>query len=442
MSDKGHLLRVLGIVFGLAAVVGSVVGQGILRAPGVVAQASESPWILIALWVLGGILAAFAALPFAELGAALPSAGGVVAFAGRAFGPKARLATAFTMLLMLISALAGVAIVAGEFLVRLGVGGGRFGPGALATFMLVLFFVVNAPGTRMSGTVQILFSATKGVVLMALAVVLFSQPGVAQAATPIELAPQGWLGFATAMLVIVGAYNGWGDVVVYGEEIEDPGKQIPRAIFGGILGITLLYVAVNLALLHRLTPAEMASSEFAAADAAGTVFGGTGDLVFTLFGLLSISAICSLMMMTISRITYDSAREGILPSYFATVTPRGTPLRAMTLVVLGSAAFLWSGTYLALSSTSTSLSQAIFVLVALCSMRLHITEPGLVRPLKVPFFWPLMCLLLLLDAVTLAVFIAQDPYYALLGFGLVAALSGGYWLLARIGRGRYTKDLT
>lgn len=432
MSDKGHLLRVLGIVFGLAAVVGSVVGQGILRAPGVVAQSSESAWVLIVLWVLGGVLAAFAALPFAELGAALPSAGGMVAFAGRAFGPGVRVATAFALLLMMISSLAGVAIVGGEFLVRLGVGGGRFGPGALATAMLALFFAVNALGTRMSGAVQIMFSATKGMVLVALVVVLFAQPGVAPAPEPVDAAPLGWLGFATAMLVIVGAYNGWGDVVVYGEEIENPGRSIPRALFGGILGVTLLYVAVNVALLHELTPVEMAGSDFPAVDAAGGVFGQTGDLAFTLFGLLSISAICSLIMMTISRITYDSARAGILPAYFANVTPRGTPFRAMVLVTLGSAAFLWSGTYLALSSTSTSLSQALFVLVALCAMRLRMTEPELDRPFRVPFFWPLMSLLLLLDVVTLAVFVAQDTYYSLLGFGLVAVLSGGYWLLARV----------
>lgn len=423
LSEKRDLLRVLGLVFGLAAVVGSVVGQGILRAPGVVAQASESAWILIGLWALGGLLAAFAALPFAELGAALPSAGGVVAFSGRAFGPRARVATGFAMLMMLVSSLAGVSFVVGEYLVRLGVGEGRLGAGALATAMLTLFFAVNALGTRVSGAVQIGFSAIKGAVLMGLVVLLFAQPGAAPAAAPAALAPAGWLGFATAMLVIVGSYNGWGDVVVYGEEIDNPGRAVPRAIFGGILGVTALYIAVNLALLHRLGPVGMAHSEFAAADAAAGIFGAGGDLVFTLFGILSISAICSLMMMTASRIAFDMARAGTLPRVLATVTERGTPLRAMALVCFGAAAFLWSGSYLALSSTSISLSQAIFVVAALSAMRLRITEPALERPFKVPLFWPVMALLLVLNLVTLTVFVVQDPFYALLGYGLVAGLT-------------------
>ena len=82
-TQHNHLLRVLGLVFGLAAVVGSVVGQGILRSPGIVAQASGSPAVLIGLWALGPALSLLAALPFAELGAAIPRAGGAIAYAER-----------------------------------------------------------------------------------------------------------------------------------------------------------------------------------------------------------------------------------------------------------------------------------------------------------------------------------------------------------------------
>jgi APA family basic amino acid/polyamine antiporter len=92
-TQHNHLLRVLGLVFGLAAVVGSVVGQGILRSPGIVAQASGSPAVLIGLWALGAALSLLAALPFAELGAAIPRAGGAIAYAERAFGPRARVVT-------------------------------------------------------------------------------------------------------------------------------------------------------------------------------------------------------------------------------------------------------------------------------------------------------------------------------------------------------------
>lgn len=436
MDGKGRLLRVLGLGFGLAAVIGSVVGQGILRAPGIVAQASGSEALLMGLWLAGALLALLAALPYAELGAALPSAGGIQTFAGRAFGPFARVIAAFTMLLMQITALAAVSFVPGELLVRLRVGGGTVAPGTLATAIIVGFFLLNALGTRLNGAVQVAFSAFKGVVLITLVVVLFAQPGAAPSATPASLAPGGWIAFATALMVIIGAYNGWGDVVVYGEEIDDPGRNLPRALFGGIAGVAALYLAVNFALFHAMSPEALAQSDFAASDALGGALGDKGDLAFTLFGLMSISALCSLQVMTTSRIAYAAAREGILPRWFEQVRPNGVPLRAMMLVCLGAAAFLWSGTYLALSSTSTALSQAVLLLFALCSVQLKRREPEMPRPFRIRAYRPVILLVVFFDALLLVVFIAQDPFYSLLGFALVGLLAGGYQLLASRSRGK------
>lgn len=429
--QPNHLLRVLGLVFGLAAVVGSVVGQGILRSPGIVAQASGSPAVLIGLWALGAALALLAALPFAELGAAIPRAGGAIAFSERAFGPRARVVTAFTLVLLMVSSQAMLAFVTGEFLVRLGVGGGRYGPGALGTMLLAGFFLINALGTRITGATQIVLSSLKGAVLIGLVVILFSQPGAAPDLAPAPAVAAGWFGFAGAMLVIMGAYNGWGDLVVYGEEIENPGRSIPRALFGGILGVAALYLAVNFALLHALTPAEMARSDFAAADAARGVFGDRGDTVFTMFGVLSVGAITSLGLMSTSRVVFATARAGILPRWFSQVTGRGTPMRALALSTIGSMAFLWSDAYLALSATSNTLSQGLFVLVALAAIALRRREPHMHRPFRMPFYPVSAWLALGLDIVLLAVFVAQDPFYALLGLVLVAALSAGYLALAR-----------
>jgi APA family basic amino acid/polyamine antiporter len=151
-SRTDHLVRVLGLAFGLAAVVGSVVGQGILRSPGIVAQSSGSPAVLIGLWVAGAALAILAALPYAELGSAIPQAGGPIAFAERAFGRRMVVVTAFTLVLMNLSSIALLAYVTAEFLVRLGVGA-QLGPGAIATILLALFFVSNAIGTRVSGAI-------------------------------------------------------------------------------------------------------------------------------------------------------------------------------------------------------------------------------------------------------------------------------------------------
>ncbi len=438
-SRTDHLVRVLGLAFGLAAVVGSVVGQGILRSPGIVAQASGSPAVLIGLWIAGALLAMLAALPFAELGAAIPHAGGPIAFTERAFGRRMMVVTAFTLVLMNLSSSALVAYVTAEFLARLGVGV-ELGKGPVATLLLVMFFVSNATGTRVSGAIQIALSSLKGLVLIALVIALFSQPGAPPSGTVLPAISAGWYGFGAALLVIVSAYAGWGDVVNYGEDITDPGRAIPRAMFGGILGIAALYLAVNLALLYSLSPADLARSDFAAADAARGLLGANGDMVFTLFGVFSVGAITNLGLMTASRVVFATAREGILPQWFAHVSARGTPLRALALATIATMAFLWSDAYIALIATSVALGQGISVLVALSAIRLRKSEPDMPRPFAMPFYPLSGYVVLAFDLLLLAVFVAQDPFYSLLGLVLVAGLSAGYLLLTRL-RGGNAADI-
>lgn len=429
-SRTDHLVRVLGVAFGLAAVVGSVVGQGILRSPGIVAQSSGSPAVLIGLWCAGAALAMLAALPYAELGAAIPQAGGPIAFAERAFGRRMVVVTAFTLVLMNLSSIALLAYVTAEFLVRLGVGA-ELGPGAIATILLAMFFVSNAIGTRLSGAIQVTLTSLKGVVLIALVIALFAQPGAPASDISPPAVSAGWFGFGAALLVIFSAYSGWGDVVNYGEDIANPGRSIPRAIFGGILGVAALYLAVNLALLYALSPAELARSDFAAADAARGLLGANGDWVFTLFGVFSVGAITNLGLMTASRVVFATAREGILPQWFAQVSRRGTPLRALGLATVTSMTFLWSNAYIALVATSVGLAQGVFVLVALAAIKLRKSEPDMPRPFAIPYFAFTGYLVLGFDLLLLAVFVAQDPFYSLLGLVLVAGLSASYLLLAR-----------
>ena len=431
MAQGNHLLRVLGLTFGLAAVVGSVIGQGILRAPGIVAQASGSEAVLIGLWALGAVLALVSALPFAELGSAMPNAGGQVLWIQRAFGRVVGVAAAMAILVLYLSTTALLCFVVGEFLVRLGVGGGALGPGGLGFAVLLLFCLINAAGTRAGGAAQVLLSSAKGLVLLGLVIVLFAQPGAVPSAPSIVPA-SGWVAFGTAMLVIIGTYNGWADLVMYGEEIEHPGKAIPRAMFGGIIGVAVLYLLVNLALLHVLSPAAMAGSDFAAADAAAGVFGTRGGLIFTAFGVLSVGAIANLGVMTTSRLVFAMARSGMLPRALMQVSRLGTPIPAMLVSSAFAATFLVSGSYLTLSATSVSLSQAMLVMTAAAALVFRVRSPDLLRPYRAPFQPWSLWLALGLNLALLGVFVAQDPFNALLGFALVALLSAGALLFGTV----------
>lgn len=415
------MLRVLGLAFGLAAVVGSVIGQGILRSPGVVAEATGSGAVIIALWVAGALIALLSALPYAELGAAIPRAGGHFAFIHRAFGDRVALAAGFAVMFLSTTTIAMLSFVTGEFLVRLGVGGGALGPVEMGIAVTALFTLVNATGTRISGASQIAFSSLKGLVLVALVVALFGGEAAPSVEQPVALRSS-WLAMGTAILVIINTYNGWWDVVFYGEEMQDPGRQVPRALIGGILSVAALYIMVNLAMLHVLTPDQMAGSNLVAADAAGIVFGDRGDNFLTLFGVLSVGAITNLQIMTAARVHYALARARVLPEWFETVDRRGTPIRAMLFCSVIGAAFILTGTYEALSSMTVSIGQGLIVMAMASVVVLRRSEPNLPRPFKMPLYPFSIIAALVVSIALLVVFIVQDPFYSLSGFIVVAVL--------------------
>ena len=227
------------------------------------------------------------------------------------------------------------------------------------------------------------------------------------------------------MLVVIGTYNGWWDVVFYGEEFKDPSREIPRALFGGILGVAGLYLLVNLALLHVMNPGQMAGSNFVAADAAGIVFGERANYFITIFGILSVGAIANLSLMTATRLVYALARAEILPHSMSKVDRRGTPTAALLFSAIVAAAIILLGGYNELSSMGISLFQGVTVLAIIAVIGLRKREPELERPFKTPWYpWPII-LAALLNTLLLLIFIAQDVVYSLSGFVVV----GVAWVL-------------
>lgn len=423
MSDQSNqLLRVLGLAFGLAAVIGSVIGQGILRSPGEVAAATGSPELIIALWVAGGVATIIVAFPIAELAAAIPRAGGFIAYVHRAFGGKASLLVAYANLLNSYGSMAFLCYVIGEFLVRLNVGGGELTAWQMGIASMLVFAAINATGTRIAGNSQIFLSALKGAVFVVLVVLLFAAPGAPAPAQPPEVLRSGWLPLGTALVVILNTYAGWNNVVCYGEEISDPGKQLPRVLFMGVAGVTVLYVAVNVAMLHVMTPDQMAGSNFVAADAVGIVFGPRAEFALTVFGVFSIAALTNLLLMTGTRITFASARAHLLPPIFTRVSRNGTPLFAMLLMVVAAALFILTDSYLALVSLTASLDMAIAIAGTLALVAIRRWDSELERPYRMPFYPLLMPVAIFVQAALLVVFVVQDPFYSLAGFVLLGAI--------------------
>lgn len=427
-SEKcGSLLRILGIVFGIAAVVGGMVGQGILRTPGIVAGAVYFPQLMLLLWLCGAVLVAISAFAYIELGTAIPYAGGPYDYVRRAFGDIPGIIAGWAGWLILVSAVAFLATVVAEFLHRLGVLPAVSTP-ALAVAIVALCWAVNWTSTRISGDSQIIFSAVKGLALIALVIVLLAYRG-SPAPAPAPVGAVGIAGLAAAMRVIMGTYDGWGDTVYHCEELEQPERTLPRSMALGIACVAILYLLVNVALLHVLSPAEMATSNLPAADAARRVLGPAGELALTVFGIVSVAAITNLNVMRSARIPFAMARQGHLPVALSYVAPSGTPRPALAVSVVLAAAFTATGTYETIIAMNVALNVALVAAVNVAAIRLRGSEPNLRRSFRIPLYPIPVILAVLINVGLLVALIMDDPLHSLEGFAFLAAIGVAYWLV-------------
>src|SRR6201998_3208613 len=306
MSENDHmggaprLRRVLGLVFGLAVVVGGIIGSGIMRAPGVVALGIHSVPLTLLLWAVVGGVAMVPAMPLVEAGAEIPRAGGSYPIAARAFGPTAGFMTGWLSWLQYTASNAFISVVFAEYVHRLGLAG-SIPKAALAVGLIAVTTGVNLTATRISGGSQSIASAIKGAAFVLIAVILFLSPRAPASFHPAQVHPA-LAGAAAVSAIVMGVrviyqtYAGWDGAIYFGEEVQDAGRNVARATFGGIGLVTIVYLLVNLSLFHVLSPAQIAGSELAVGDAIRVSLGPAGDVVVTAIGAISLGAVVHLAL--------------------------------------------------------------------------------------------------------------------------------------------------
>jgi APA family basic amino acid/polyamine antiporter len=411
------LLRILGLVFGVAVVVGGMIGSGIMRAPGVVAKGITSPPLILAAWALGGVIALISAMPLVEAGSSVPMAGGPYPIARRAFGPTAAFLTGWISWLQYVASSAFIAVVFGEYVHRLGMAPG-ISKSALAVGLIVGVALINCLGTRISGSTQSTASAIKGAAFIILTAVLFASrhapPTPSSLGHPALAAVTSAGALIMAIRVIYQTYAGWDAAIYFSEEVHRPDRNVARATFGGIAAVMVLYVIVNAGVLHVLDPAAIAGSELAVGDAAKVSLGAVADTVITAMGLFSLAAIVNLQTMTAPRITYRMAMDGAAPTALARVTRAGAPWVGVAAGAAVSALFAATGSYESIVRIYAPWSMAAILIVCLCSIRLRVNEPDMPRPWKMPLFPWVAILGAGIQATLIAVVVWDDPFAGLL----------------------------
>jgi APA family basic amino acid/polyamine antiporter len=430
-SVRGHLLRIFGVGFGLAVVIGGVVGSGIMRNPSVVAAGfPNTAWILLA-WLGGGLFVAIDAMPTVELGAAIPLAGGPYSIISRAVGPRSGFLIGWADWCQLTVSTGFITVAFGEYVHRLGLLPG-LSVGEVAILLVVACCAVNWIGARVSGASQNIGTALKAAGLVVLVAFLFLGHGEPVAAPPPPLF--NWVAAMVALRAIYGAYGGWQAAIYFSEEVNAPERNVARATFAGIAVISTLYLLVNAAVLHVLPIGVLVHSNLAAADAARAVLGEGSNVIVTALAILCVATLANIQIMELTRTNYAMARQGNLPPALATVSKSGTPRAALVMgcvaiaVIIIAADSVKGQLYEILLDLYAPFVMIILLSFSLAVIRLRRTEPELPRPWKMPLF-PLPALVsVALNAILLALFLVSDWKTGIWSAVLLACAGPLYWL--------------
>jgi APA family basic amino acid/polyamine antiporter len=337
---------VLGVGFGLAVIIGNTIGAGIFRAPGTIALQLPHPWLFLGVWLLGGVYALLGAISLAELGAMIPRSGGQYVFARYALGEYAGFIVGWGDWLSTCGSAAAVSLVIGEFAGALfpvlkdkGV--------VIAATIAIVFAALQWRGIVWGSVVQNSTSLLKALAFLLLIAAAFVFGGQGSLRTHVGLPmPTGFALLAALVLslqAVIYTYDGWNGVVYFSEEVTNPGRDIPRAMIGGVLLIIALYLLVNVALLYVLPISKIAGQDFAAGAAAQVIFGRHGDTAFRSLTIISmLSAINAYHLMS-TRVLFAISRDGLFAKQAAAVNKGGTPIVALAMSVAVAVLFIVFG---------------------------------------------------------------------------------------------------
>ncbi len=453
-SERSHLVRGLGLWSAVAIVIGDTIGTGVFLVTSDMARAVGSVALVFVAWILGGIIVLFGAFCYAELGAALPRAGGNYVYLGRGLGPL--WGFLFGWMTSFLERPVGMATLAAGFLrfvsfLMPGVAAPLFtyhigGYGfvftlaqPLAALIVAAVTAINYLSVRFGGSVQVLLTSLKmgAILLIVIGGVLFGKHAVGDAAPVVSPLGFGAIGAVlTALVPAMWAYNGFNDLGDLGEEIERPEKNIPRAIILGLLTVGGLYLLANVVYFHILPFAAIAQSQHVASDVVQSFAGSRGAAWLTVAMAISALGALHVVILTGARVPYAMARDGLFFKFAERVNPT-THTPSGSLIFLGTigALLALTGTYEELYSLFVFAVWIFFALTAIALLRLRRIEPGLPRPYRAwGYPWTPLIFLFAAIALTVNLWLVRPVRSSL---GLVVILAGvPFFYLKRRGGNR------
>jgi basic amino acid/polyamine antiporter, APA family len=437
-DERSHLLRRLGAFDAALIVMGGIIGSGIFVNPSVVARYVHTAPLVLWAWVIGGAIALIGASVFAELGARRPRDGGVYAYLRDAFHPVVAFCYGWTLLLVSQSGgTAAAAVTFAFYLPKLsGLHLSATETTIVAVVIIAIFTIVNCLGVREGASTQNLFMILKiaaivGVVAVGAFALRHSVHAPAASFPPFN--PVAAIGLA--LVPVMFSYSGWQTSSFMTAELHEPHRSLPLGMLYGVLGVILLYLAVNVVCLAVLGTGGLAATNTPASDVVQSVFGSVGAKIMASVVALSTLGFISNQILTSPRVYYQMAADGTFFKALAKVNARThVPVTAIALQGAVAVIITLSGGYATILNWVTSVDYSFFGFSALAIMifRARDRQAGVKQPSFLVPGHPITTILFLVTAWSIVLDIAiASPKDSAIGLGVLLTGIPVYYFFTR-----------
>ena len=333
---KGHKVRLfslylqgmttknkLGLFSFTMIVIGLVIGMGIFRTAATSAKDALNPSVYFSAWIIGGLVALCGALTYAEIGSRYPVTGGYYKVFAKAYHPSIAFAINCLILVSNAASLSGVALIGSGYVLKLFPGEWNDIHKALVSCVaIIVFYGINLRGLKMSSRTQNVLMLIKITMILVLIAALFfpqhyAEQGIVQQADN-SFSTMDWIkSLGVSLIAVSFTYGGYQQTINFGNEVEQPAKNIPRGIFIGIAVIIVLYLLANLSYYNLVGFERMKNEKEVAYVVIDKIFGTKGASVFSAFLFLGVLAYVNGLLMSNPRVMYAMGEDGSLPKIFA-----------------------------------------------------------------------------------------------------------------------------
>jgi APA family basic amino acid/polyamine antiporter len=420
------LKRVLSLMDATMINAGGIIGSGIFMVPATVALYTMSSSLFFSVWIFGGIVSLFGALSVAELGAAMPKAGGQYVYLSEAYGPVWGYLYGWAAVAVINTAsIAAVGVAFSEYL-------GFFIPMStlsiqlIAVLMIIILTIINIIDVKSGAQFQNLFTLTKlaaifGIIVLGLSLDGGSASNLEPLFTENSFSTLiGSLGLA--MVAVLWTFDGWIFVTYVAGEIKDPGRNIPLSIILCMIIVVSVYLALNFVLVYILGFNGMIGSDLVMSDAASVFLGDVGATIVTIIILISLIGANNGFVLTSARINYAMAKDGLFFKQAGTIhSTFQSPTNALIIQCVWACILTFTGTFNQLITYIIFASWIFYGMSAGAVIVLRKKRPDLDRPYKTPFY-PWIPAIFILFSIFLTInTILEAPRDAAIGTAIILA---------------------